>query len=320
MTLDPAPIVPTIIHVPALTTLPSTGSVHAHTIDAARCRASGAGLTSASTDGSENQVMVALVDQHGATIAHPTTAPQLTITNCADADITVTRNTNGEYIFVYKLARAGDHQVCVMYGGVHIAGSPFPALTFGPVVPRRTLNYNGAGSEILDDASGAVVGGMLPLTLRTLTLLLRCHSGTDRSVFQRAVVGKRNILVVIRNTAGYVFGGFVSSSFDSFPGDALWKSADEDVGSYVFSLRTRFGTPVKLISIAKHKSSGVYFWLHAGFVMGCGDVRTFASSSQCKPYTYTVVAPGYASVVVDSILLAGSKVWTPQCIEVYHCT
>ncbi len=138
--------------------------------------------------------------------------------------------------------------------------------------------------------------------------------------FWKAVNGKSRILVLVRNTAGYIFGGYVEDAFIPRD-DVYWVPGHAN--NFVFTLGNKTGQPMKLLK--NHGDvSGVLMKSEFGFLMGWASTTTndlrVGSGYCCSPGSYTTLAPGYSGVTIDNTLLAGSETWTPDLIEIFQCS
>jgi len=76
---------------------------------------------------------------------------------------------------------------------------------------------------------------------KSFSLLWRgSRDGFDAAAFHRLCDGKANTVTVIKNTNGFIFGGFTSISWSSLSG------YKEDSTAFLFSLTNPSNTPLKL--------------------------------------------------------------------------
>jgi hypothetical protein len=245
-----------------------------------------------------------------------------------DPETQVTFNDRGKNRFIgsYLLHRQSDVRLAVTFDGEHIPGSPFPKLVFD-------LTFTNGPSTILSDSLVSTLMLMLPSNRHSLNLLHSSSNGITPAQFWEAVEGKSRILVLVRNTAGYIFGGYVENDFDfeGVPDFAPWVQGHDY--NFVFSLGNKTGKPVKLLKNVD-AYPGIIFDSKFGLLMGhCGQVNggldaligqtsdlRVGNGYCCSPKSYTTRAPGYSGVTIDSTLLAGSETWTPDLIEIFQCS
>jgi len=165
-------------------------------------------------------------------------------------------------------------------------------------------------STILDKTNEKNLYKMLGKKARaTYTLIHTSDSGMGAGTFDSAVTGKGPFLVIIKATNNYVFGAYVQDTFGSSLGTG-WKPGSQE--TFLFTFGTDGTRPIKLL----HKGSGDGIHISSCGLHLSTDLVTFCSNS-CSPSVYTVVAPGYPSVTVDSNLLAGASYFTQSYIEVW---
>jgi len=134
--------------------------------------------------------------------------------------------------------------------------------------------------------------------------------GLTSTDFDRAVKDVGPTLIIIKSVSGYVFGAYVHDTWGPNTAPGWIKGSPE---TFLFS----FGhigalKPIKLLH--NGNTNGIH-------IASCGvhlssDLITFCSHS-CTPSVYTIVAPGYDQVTVDSTTLAGTQSWVPELIEVF---
>ena len=168
------------------------------------------------------------------------------------------------------------------------------------------------------------MAGMLPTNRRTLTLIETCQ---DKNAFTPAyfwplVQRKGMILVIVRNTLGFVFGGFVEDIFKS--DDYYYQRQTGSSSNFAFSFGCPGSSPVKLIKDSSRTERCIEMDSSYAFAMGTSsygfDLRVECGRYQFAPSTFKTIAPGYPNVTVDDKLLAGSRTWEPEFIEVWQCS
>jgi hypothetical protein len=215
----------------------------------------------------------------------------------------------------------GPHvDISIRLHGKHIQNSPFSL-----IIPTLTLSQP---SLILSVQLASHLAAMLPVKRLALTHLGTCQdqAAFTPSYFWSLVKDKGGILVIVRNTNGHVFGGYVQDVFTPISG---WKIAGEAFvpghdENFVFTLGGD-ETPTVKLSKTPGGSHGVCMGAGDAFLMGRPgghDVRVDANKGNfyCNPSTYTTIAPGYPAVPVDDTHLAGSQFWQPEVIEVWMCS
>jgi len=97
---------------------------------------------------------------------------------------------------------------------------------------------------------------------KSLSLLWRgSHDGFDAAAFHRLCDGKANTLTIIKNTNGFIFGGFTSIPW------SLSEGYKADSTAFLFSLTNPSNEPVKLnvhledCAVYHHSSYGPAFGL-----------------------------------------------------------
>ncbi len=107
------------------------------------------------------------------------------------------------------------------------------------------------------------------------------RDGFDDTAFHRLCNGKANTVTVIKNTNGFIFGGFTSIP---------WSSSDdeyqEDNTAFLFSLTNPSNTPLKLK--IKSPAEAIIHQSSEGPVFGGGDdlhVSSFSNINR-KSYMY----------------------------------
>jgi hypothetical protein len=287
---------------------------------ARNCTASGAGLTQASV-GQEASFVIQAVNHYDMKCNRGGDIFEVDALGDPSIKFLVTDNANGTYTVVYTSVKKCDFQISIRLRGVQIKGSPFTKVVFATV-------YFNKPSLILTDVLASRLAGMLPTDRRTLTHLGTCHDKTafTPQYFWKLVKGKGKIVVVVRNTAGHVFGGFVEDVFtpiDKKTEDEMWISGH--VSNFVFTLGGDSRAPTKLIKSDSGQVKGLFMGSMAAFLMGkkgCHDLRVESDKDDrfyCSPTVYTAAAPGYPDVKVNDTLLAGSREWEPKIIEVWTC-
>jgi len=112
-------------------------------------------------------------------------------------------------------------------------------------------------SAILSSAQNISFLTLTGLENKSLSLLWRAsRDGFDVAAFHRLCGGKANTVTVIKNTNGFIFGGFTSIPWSSSEG--RYKA---DRTAFLFSLTNPSNTPLKL----KVKSSQYAVWHHSNY-------------------------------------------------------
>jgi len=169
-------------------------------------------------------------------------------------------------------------------------------------------------SKILTPELSRKLLKMLQPGFRRWKLLVTSESGTSSDVFDRAVAGKKNILVLIHSTNDFKFGAFVADTFggSTNPG---WIQGSPD--TFIFTFRDD-GIPIKLsysgTGITGHFSS---CGLHLGNSMS--ELCAFCSH-QSTGFSAFQLAEGYSlgGNQMGGNLLAGTSNFTPKFMEVYE--
>ncbi len=172
-----------------------------------------------------------------------------------------------------------------------------------------TLVFQPHPSAVVTESLLPVLAAMLPSDNRTLTLLSTCtgaHSFTDK-LFWNLVQGRGRILVLVRNTAGFVPGALVEDAFV----DSGTYTHGRDT-NFILTLGATTGVPVKLLMTDPSDEYGVCMCSQWDVDSICVLMPGLRSASP----RYLTVAPGYQQVVVNETLLAGSMYWSPGIIEV----
>ncbi len=227
---------------------------------------------------------------------------------------TVTDHCDGTYGVTYT--PTGPHvDISIRLHGKHIQNSPFSL-----VIPTLTLSQP---SLILSVQLAKRLAAMLPVNHQTLTRLGICQDGTTftSSYFWRLVEDKGGIIVIVRNTNKHVFGGFVQDVYT--PRDYEHRWIPGHVSNFVFTLGSSTSPAVKLLKTSPSDGHGVVMGSGSALVMGAGRDLCVESGGYffcTTPKTYTTIAPGYPAVPLDNTLLAGSRDWVPEVIEVWMCT
>jgi len=106
---------------------------------------------------------------------------------------------------------------------------------------------------------------------KSFSLLWRgSRDGFDATAFHRLCDGKANTITVIKNTNGFIFGGFTSIPWHSSDG-----VCQADSKAFLFSLTNSSNTPLKLK--VKSKDHAVYHHSSGGPIFG-GFCDLFVSS------------------------------------------
>jgi hypothetical protein len=149
-----------------------------------------------------------------------------------------------------------------------------------------------------------------------LTLLHTMAQGAAAAHFDPKVAGKGRILVVVQSSAGHIFGGF---TFDVLGTGYGWLNHSEaNPGNFVFALGNKTGTPLKLLPAPGNNSVHT---AGCGFHLGA-DLVAFCSSHYCNSSSFTVAAPGFATVTLQPGTLCGNNpgthAYTPLNMEVFQ--
>jgi len=165
-------------------------------------------------------------------------------------------------------------------------------------------------SEILDNKMKITLEQMLPANTKKFRLVLNSKQGTGANVFDNAVKGLVNTLIIIKANTGYVFGAFV---LDRWGDSGAWIPGNRE--TFLFSLGNGQLPPVKLL----HSGNGRGIHISScGLHLGeSGDLVAFCSHSCSDPGTYNIMAPGYQAQTINGSLLAGATSWTPVLMEVF---
>jgi hypothetical protein len=112
-------------------------------------------------------------------------------------------------------------------------------------------------SAIMSAAQQISFFALIGFENKSFSLLWRgSRDGFDAAAFHRLCDGKANTVTVIKNTNGFIFGGFTSN-----PWSSLDIGYQKDSTAFLFSLTNVVNTPLKL----KIKSSGNYAVLQSSF-------------------------------------------------------
>jgi hypothetical protein len=161
------------------------------------------------------------------------------------------------------------------------------------------------------------LAAMLPANCLTLTLLHKTEfNNLSPTCFWDKVRDKGNILVLVRNTAGFIFGGYVRDVY-VHKGDPHWIAGNPS--NFVFTLGSNHTPAVKLLKTDAIEE-GVYMNEERAFMMGGGgDLCVESGNTRTNPGQFNIIAPGYPLVAIDANLLAGSPQWTPAMTELWKC-
>jgi len=191
-----------------------------------------------------------------------------------------------------------------------------PCLAIAPKVSKILTE------EMLEPISRMIDEGIMRSKTGNLTLLHTSAQGQDASSFDNKVRGKENILIVIKATTGWVFGGFVADQFGS---SGSWISGSDL--NFVWTLGNsnlkKQGGKQKPVVAKFSKTPTATQGIHitsCGLHMGSsGALVAFCSHSTVFPNSDYQLAPGYESVSVDSSTVAGcASSFTPEFMEVYQ--
>jgi hypothetical protein len=191
-------------------------------------------------------------------------------------------------------------------------------------------------TEHMIDSLGSMLGEEITSSTLTLMLLHTEKDGMDAPSFDKKVKGKKNVLVVVRATTGWVFGAFIADELGKHGG---WITGSDS--NFVFTLGgcTEPTSKKKLKKKKKQRAAkpnrnwdaveakfirnpavnqfllGSGCGLHIG---GSGGFVLFCSLSISFPNSDFVLAPGFESVTVTPTTVAGGKGLAYDKIEVYE--
>jgi len=115
---------------------------------------------------------------------------------------------------------------------------------------------------------------------KSFSLLWRgSRDGFDATAFHRLCDGKANTITVIKNTNGFIFGGFTSIPWSS--SDGLYK---DDNTAFLFSLTNPSNSPLKLK--VKSPENAVYHSSNCGPAFGAGSDLYVSSISNKNRQSY----------------------------------
>ncbi len=306
-------------------------SLHESSTVAAKCTASGPGLTLACI-GKDSSFTISAVDDQGkpakltsdefevSVIDGSTGAPLA----ASDSKSVVARcrvepawnyilrgPLPGHFKVTFTLPKPSRSSVpLAQYGlnvcldGKHIAGSPFPRL-------RTTY--------ILEDSMVTRLLSWLPQNRRNLKRIAQLSFQNCKDVFQSLTQGQ--ILLVVQNNLGFVFGAYIE---DKVTPGAGWIAGHAD--NFFFS----FGghEPVN-IQLLKNKRNPNGVRLDQGkFEMGTGSDLFIGHvggvlTGYCNPRSYLQRpqnAFGFDYKNLSIAKISGSRKWTPQQVEVFQCS
>ena len=153
---------------------------------------------------------------------------------------------------------------------------------------------------------------------RRIAQLLATNESTNRSAsFDAAVKGIGRVIVLIRTTAGHVFGCYVDRTYDV----SAWVFDD---GAFLFALGNLTHAPVKLK--AAPGAGKVYFLGNCGLHVGNSDLVTFcASTNHCGMPAQFTLLQDFAGCKAAPLTLSegylcgtpGTPACTPSRMEVY---
>ena len=131
--------------------------------------------------------------------------------------------------------------------------------------------------------------------------------------FDNLVRGKSKTLILIMSKKGFIFGAYIEDEWGQ-PGG--WIVGSRNNFLFTFGSKENF-RPIKLLS--KENTLSIHITsCGAHFGESGGDLNAFCSHSCGTPSAYTIIAPGYPSVSIDSNLLAGESNYSPELIEVFQ--
>jgi len=133
---------------------------------------------------------------------------------------------------------------------------------------------------------------------KTFSLLWRgSRDGFDVAAFHRLCDGQANTVTVIKNTNGFIFGGFTSIPWSSTGG---YKA---DNTAFLFSLINPTNTPLKLK--VKSEQGAVYHYSCSGIIFGTGhDLRVYSlSNTKRKNYMNFISNSSWEVLITISKLL-----------------
>jgi hypothetical protein len=195
-----------------------------------------------------------------------------------------------------------------------------PTLSIGPKVSKIL------SEGMLETITRMIDDSLLRSKTGVLTLLHTSASGQDASSFDQKVKNKELVLIVIKATTGFVFGGFVADQFGS---SGSWISGSPfnfiyTLGnSNLYNQGSGGGNKQKPVVAKFSKNPAASQGIHitsCGLHMGSsGALVAFCSHSTVFPNSDYTLAPGFEGVVVDGNTVAGcTSSFTPEFMEVYQ--
>jgi hypothetical protein len=194
-----------------------------------------------------------------------------------------------------------------------------PSLSIGPKVSKIL------SEGMLETITRMIDDSLLRSKTGVLTLLHTSAAGQDASTFDQKVKNKELVLIVIKATTGFVFGGFVADQFGS---SGSWIAGSPF--NFIYTLgNSNLYTPQSggnkqkpiVAKFAKNPTAtqGIHI-TSCGLHMGSsGALVAFCSHSTVFPNADYTLANGFESVVVDGNTVAGcSSSFTPEFMEVYQ--
>ena len=206
----------------------------------------------------------------------------------------------------------GAGALAVTINGRHVRESPFGVHISSALALRLT-----PASQILDPTMAATLARICsPMGGALRQLLATTASTNDKSSFDAAVKGIGRVIVLIRTTAGHVFGSYVHRTF----GEGDW---DVDDGAFLFALGNLTHAPVKLKAAPR---GGKVYLGNCGLHVGQGgDFVTFCNTNTCgMPKQFTLFQDFEGCQAAPVSLSAGylcgtpgTAAFTPSRMEVY---
>ena len=213
----------------------------------------------------------------------------------------------------------GAGALAVTVNGRHVRESPF-GVHISAVLPLRLT----PPSQILDLTMAATLAKMCSPMDGGLRQLLATNESTNRAAsFDAAVKGIGRVIVLIRTTAGHVFGCYVHVTFGDVNGWVV------DDGAFLFALGNLTHAPVKLK--AAPGAGQVYIGGNCGLHVGYSpnELVTFcAGNNSCGMPTQFTLLQDFAGCKAAPVTLSegylcgtpGTKAFTPSRMEVYTFT
>jgi hypothetical protein len=140
--------------------------------------------------------------------------------------------------------------------------------------------------------------------------------GFEASAFHVKCDGKTSTLTIIKSSMDYVFGGYTNSAWDQSG------SSKADTGSFIFTLKNKLNSPLKLICIKNENS--IFCNRQYGPTFGMGFDICIHTESNATTNSYSTLGhsfqlpPGHEYNAENTkAFLAGSHQFQVKEIEVY---